>query len=72
MKQDIKHTKTEHLGFLRDSYSQAIINTDNESFKIYKQLREERLKTQALTHDVGALKHDIGEIKDMLKALLGK
>ena len=72
MKQDIKHIKTEHAGFLRDSYSQAIINTDNESFKIYKQLREERLKTQSLTHDVSTLKHDIGEIKDMLRALLGK
>ena len=72
MKQDIKHTKTEHPGFLRDSYSQAIINTDNESFKIYKQIREERLKTQALTLDVSDLKHDIGEIKDMLRALLGK
>jgi len=72
MKQDVKHTKTEHPGFLRDSYSQAIINTDNESFKIYKQIREERLKTQALTLDVSDLKHDIGEIKDMLRALLGK
>lgn len=72
MNNSVKFIKTEFPGFVRDTRNSAIINTDNESFKTYKQIRDERLKTLALAQEVSVLKNDLGEIKDMLRALLGK
>lgn len=64
--------KTEQPGFLRDERNSAIINTDVEAYKTYKQIRDERIKNLKLSQDVDMLKNDIGEIKDLLRALLAK
>ena len=61
--------KTDLEGFVRDTASNAVINTNVERMNLYKQQREERIKMQEVVRDVEALKHDIGEIKDMLIAL---
>lgn len=63
------HIKTDLEGFVRDTASNAVINTNVERMNLYKQQREERMKVQQVIQDVETLKHDISEIKDLLIAL---
>ena len=50
----------------------AVINTDIESFKNYKLMREEKLKVQKLTSEVDSLKQDLNQLKDLLNRVLEK
>ena len=62
--------KTEHPGFVRDTESQAVINTDVEAYKNYKLLRDEKLKVRQLSNEVESIKQDVQEIKHLLKMLV--
>ena len=64
--------KTENPGYVRDTDSMAVINTDIESFKNYKLMREEKLKVQKLTSEVDSLKQDLNQLKDLLNRVLEK
>jgi cell shape-determining protein MreC len=64
--------KTENPGYVRDTDSMAVINTDIESFKNYKLMREEKLKVQKLTNEVDSLKQDLNQLKDLLNRVLEK
>lgn len=69
----MNHVKTELDGFVRDLSSKAIINTNVEHIKKFKQEREERLKLQAVTSqqqqlatEVDNIKRDLNDIKSLL------
>lgn len=64
--------KTENPGYVRDTDSMAVINTDIESFKNYKLMREEKLKVQKLTSEVDSLKQDLNQLKNLLTKVLEK
>jgi len=64
--------KTENPGYVRDTDSMAVINTDIESFKNYKLMREEKLKVQRLTSEVDSLKQDLNQLKNLLTKVLEK
>lgn len=64
--------KTENPGYVRDTDSMAVINTDIESFKNYKLMREEKLKVQKLTNEVDSLKQDLNQLKNLLTKVLEK
>lgn len=64
--------KTNIPGYARDSDSKAIINTNNESYAVYKQLREERLKNKHLSTEISEVKNELVELKNIVRALLEK
>lgn len=62
--------KTNLDDFYRDTQSNAIINTNVEKIRQYKQQRESLMKVQSLASDVETLKQDMSEIKSMLQLLV--
>jgi hypothetical protein len=62
--------KTNLDDFYRDVQSNAIINTNVEKIRQYKQQRESLMKMQNLASDVEMLKQDMSEIKSMLQLLV--
>ena len=72
-----KYEKVEGNNYLvRDPQSQAILNTDHESFEVARQakkLRKEKLEQQdQMKNDIEGLKQDMKEIKTLLLAIGGK
>ena len=61
---------TEEKNLVRDTNSQAVINTDSTAFKMYKAKREHDKKANDLVQDVTDLKQDMHEIKQMLHSIL--
>jgi hypothetical protein len=61
---------TEDLNFARDPGSNAVINTNVNAYKMYKQQREVARNTDHLAQDVESLKSELGEIKTLLTQLL--
>ena len=59
---------------LRDSHSNAIVNSDYENYRkyidTYKIKKDELNKIKSLEKDVSSLKEDIGEIKSLLKNII--
>lgn len=49
----------------RDSFSKAILNTNNEAYKAY-------LIKQQKEHEINKLKNDVEEIKQLLQHILTK
>ena len=64
--------KTEFPGLVRDMTSTAVINTDNEAFRNYRTMREDKLKILRLNSEVSSLKTDIELIKNLLIKTLEK
>lgn len=69
-----KYEKVEGNNYLvRDPQSQAILNTDHESFEAARQakkLRKEKLEQQdQMKNDIEGLKQDMKEIKTLLLAI---
>lgn len=54
----------------RDKYNKAIINSDNDSYKMYLLDTKKSREINNTIEDVRKLKQDINEIKDMLRLLL--
>lgn len=58
---------------VRDSYSNGIVNTDEESYNAYiqnykkKYFESQKLKT--LEKDINVIKNDLDEIKHLLRSL---
>lgn len=55
--------------YIRDSHSNAIINTDVAGLAAYKAKKKQSLEMKNLKYEVESLKEDIGEIKDLLKQI---
>lgn len=71
MKKDHIKVKDNH-GLVREKHSNAILNTDPLSLNKYRQERNEKAKILSMLNEHEQVKNDVQEIKEMLKALLGK
>ena len=61
---------TEEKKLVRDTNSQAVINTDRTAFSMYKAKREHDKKANDLQKEVTDLKQDMQEIKNMLHNII--
>ena len=61
---------TEEKNLIRDTNSQAVINTDRTAFKMYKAKRDHDKKANDLVQEVTDLKQDMQEIKNMLHNII--
>jgi len=62
----------DHKDLVRDTNSKAILNQDSSSLNKYREEREYKLKLANVVNEHQDMKNDIAEIKEMLKAILGK
>jgi hypothetical protein len=62
----------QHPGFVKDTGSGAILNTDNDKLTAYK--KQKKLMRALATNEerIEKLETDIHEMKDMLKLLVSK
>ncbi len=62
-------------GFIRDSATKAIINTNNDAYAArrmqIKALKEKQALDEKQSKDIDNLKSDVAEIKKMLQKLTG-
>ena len=59
----------QHSKFFRDEKSSAIINTDLEGLRSYKQQRKQNLEVRNLKKDVDSIRQDIVELKHLMKSI---
>jgi triacylglycerol esterase/lipase EstA (alpha/beta hydrolase family) len=63
-----------HNNLVRDTRSNAIINTDKRGYQTYKTLKKtkssDKIRIDQIESDLSSLKNDIGEIKTLLQNLL--
>lgn len=57
---------------VRQTKSNAILNTNLKELNKYREEREEKLKLKRLADESEQMKNDIQEIKSLLKQLLGQ
>jgi hypothetical protein len=62
--------KTDSEEFVRDSSTGALINSNVNNYKLYKQQRESAKTFGNLREEVDSLKNDISDIKSMLSVLI--
>lgn len=55
---------------IRDSYSGAILNTNIDAVRSYKNKKNELNKVNELTNKMSTLESDVQEIKNLLKSLI--
>ena len=65
-----QYVKTVEPNLVRDTASNAILNTDVESLEAYKKLRNRAIRSDTLVEDVDNLKRDLTEIKSLLAQLV--
>lgn len=58
------------MTFIRDDLSGAIINTDDNYYKMILAKREEKQKSAKLQDELDCLKCELSEIKDLLNQVL--
>lgn len=67
-----RYVKTNKENFVRDTKTNAIINTDVVAFEAYKRERDRILKADALAEEVDSIKNEIYDIKNLLQQILNK
>lgn len=60
------------MTFIRDDISGAIINTDDNHYKMILARREEKMKSLRLQEELDCLKCELSEIKDLLNQVLNR
>ena len=72
MTQKVEH----HPELVRDEYSKAVTNIDNDSYTNYMNGALARKQRNAIlesnTEEINNLKEDVSEIKDMLRQIISK
>jgi hypothetical protein len=66
------HKVKDNINLLRLEDSNAIINTDSDSLRLYKIKRENDRKLNRAYNDYEMLKSELTEIKSLLKKVLEK
>jgi uncharacterized coiled-coil DUF342 family protein len=59
-------------GYARDPRNHSLINTNNDAYKTYMKLRDEKLKVKNLTEQVDSLQSQFDEMKNLLQTLVNK
>lgn len=65
-----KYIKTDVEGLVKDQYSGAILNVDNEKLSAYKKQKNAALKASQTSKRIDKIENDINQIKQMLQLLL--
>jgi predicted transcriptional regulator len=60
----------DHDYLIRDSFTGAIINTDNSAFEDAKKLKNSRASLKTLQNDVEDLKNELSDIKNLLREFI--
>ena len=65
-----------HPELVRDEYSKAVTNIDNDAYTKYMNgavVRKQRNATlESNTEEINSLKEDVSEMKDMLRQIISK
>lgn len=64
--------KTETPGYIRDTKTGAILNTNDLEYQSILKARREAKKGQAICQRMNTLEEELREIKDMLRQVVGK
>lgn len=62
--------KTHIEGFLKDTETGAVLNTNIDGFALIKATRERLQKAKTLEDDLGNLKEEVSEIKNSIQQIL--
>lgn len=62
--------KTNDANYVKDTDSNAVINTNVLAYKMYKQNRNQSLTLNQVTDDLNSLKKELDETKKLLGQLL--
>jgi hypothetical protein len=62
--------KTDDKRFVKDLYTNAVINIDKEGYQSFMSNRQRVLRQQQLEKQVQNLQQDIGDIKQLLQQLI--
>ena len=57
-------------GYAREKKTRALINTDSNAYKAYKQTRDASVQINKVQAEVSSLKKDFKEIKQLLQQLV--
>lgn len=60
------------MTFIRDDHSGAVINTDDNQYKMILAKREEKMKSAKLQEELDCLKCELSEIKNLLNQVLNR
>lgn len=72
MNKESRFFKTKQYGFYRDKNNFSLINTDTEGYRMYKLLRDEKLKVRKLTEDVQNVQSQLDNLSNLIKDLANK
>lgn len=64
--------KTEIEGIIRDTKTQALLNTDNNKLDAYKKVRKKSLEMEEVKNKVNSLDKEVAVMKSMLTQILEK
>ena len=62
----------ESPNLVRDTSSQAILNTDKTALLAYKKTRNKQLEINSAVDDINNMKQDINELKTLMQRILDK
>ena len=76
-KNNEKYVPTDKPGLIRDTYSKAIISTDNKALQEYRirarKIKENQIKIESINtvkEEMDIIKEEMGEIKNLLKQII--
>ena len=59
-------------GYVRDTTTTAVLNTDNSALQLYKKKREKQHEMKAAVDDINTMKQDINDLKTLMQRILEK
>jgi len=64
------YAKTEDPDFVRDERSGALINTNVNAYRLYKQQRSSQTHIKNLDYEIDSLRNEINELKQLIKEVV--
>lgn len=71
-KYDVDYVKIDNKSMLRDMKSKALINTDIDQLKAYRDKKQTMKTMHEAIEEINNTKKEVAEIKEMLKILLDR
>lgn len=71
-KYDVDYVKIDNKSMLRDMKSKALINTDIDRLKAYRDKKQTMKTMHEAIEEINNTKKEVAEIKDMLKMILDR
>ena len=65
-----KYIKTDVEGLVKDDYSGAVLNVNNQALETYKKQKQNSVKADRANERLDKVENDLNEIKQMLQQLL--